>query len=130
MPVTTADQAFELADGFRRTGEALTRRLLEAWSDLSAAERKQMQDQAGELLTAAITTRVKAMGLLLDEVEASVTALKRATSKANSAIKSVESAKNAIKIAAGVIALAGAIASQNPGAVAGSLAALLKELED
>lgn len=127
--VITADQAFDLADGLRRSGEALTRRLLSTWAELSPADRARMQQQAGELLTAAITTRVRAMGLVLDGVEASVTALKRATSRANAAIRSVETARQATRIAAGLLALAGAIAAQNPVAVAGALASLLDELE-
>lgn len=129
MATTTAEQAFELADGYRRTADAMTSRLLDSWAELEASERATMQAQAGALLAAAIEVRVRAMGLLLDEVEASVTVLLRATSKANAAIKALDSAKGVIRVSTAVLAVAGAIGTQNPGAVAGTLAALLKELE-
>lgn len=129
MNPITSPQAFDLADAFRRSGESLTRRLLESWPDLSPAERADMQRHAEQLLALAITTRVRAMGLSLDGAETSLTALKRATARANAAIRSAESARQSIRTAAAVLTLAGAVASQRPAAVVGALVDLTDLLD-
>lgn len=134
MPVSK-DQARELAKSFRDFSVALGDYRFANWGSLTAAQRQKLEDLEWTLLNTSSDLVTTAVGLALDDVQADLEALTRATSRARAALKTVQDVKNVLSIAAGVLALGGAIVaavvSKDPApvlAAAGGLAGTLKGL--
>ena len=114
----TSDDAFDLSESIRGIAVALGDYRFKTWDSLSPKDRQALEDAEWSLLDASSNIRTQAVGLVLDETQTSVAKLKATTAKARKAIKTINDVKKGIAIAAATIALAGAIASKDPGAIA------------
>lgn len=126
----TKEQARQLAALFRNLSVQLGDFRFDNWPALSPANRQTIQDAEWTLLNASSDMTTTAVGLALKSMEADLKAITNATTKAKKTIATIKKVKVIIEIAAAAVALAGAIASQNPGAIASAAANLYKEAKD
>lgn len=125
----TADQAFDLADGLRDCSVAIGDHLYANWDTLTPSLRRDLEREEIDLRTFATRVRVRAVGIVLDDVDASVSRLKKATKDATEVITRIKDAKRALEIGTAVVTLAGAIVSENPQAIASALQGLIVALQ-
>lgn len=126
----TKEQARELAALFRNLSIQLGDFRFDNWGTLTPAYRQTIQDAEWTLLNASSDMTTKAVGIALDNMQADLKVIIDATTKAKKTIGSIKKVKAVIEVAAAAVALAGAIASQNPGAIASAAANLYKEAKD
>jgi hypothetical protein len=117
MKLTSTD-AFELSRRFRDLSVSLGDYRFANWNDLTPIRRRFLEDSEWSLLNASSDMVSAAVGLVLDETEASFTDLVKASDKAAQAIKTLSAVRGIIKIAAAAIGLAGAIVAREPVAIA------------
>jgi hypothetical protein len=120
-----SDDAFELAKQFRAMSQALGDYRLDQWTQLSPAQRQQLEDAEWSLLSNASDIRTRAVGLVLDESAISFAALQESTSKARKAVQKLAKVHKVIKIAIAAVGLAAAVMARDPGAIASNAAALV-----
>lgn len=121
MAKLTATQARELARKFLDASTAVGNYRFDNWAKLTKEQRSQLEADAWDLLNFSTSFTTSAVGIALDDVEASAQALVEATEAAKRAIERINNVKQAIGIAAALIQLGGAIVSKDPGAIAKAL---------
>jgi len=126
----TAEQAVDLARSFHSACVQVGLYRFENYSTMSKAEREAIERSQWDLLNASMDMTTRAVGLRLDEIGQSVVGLNTAVKRATTAIKTIESVKKAINIAAVVVDLSLAIMSKNPQGVLQSVSKLAKLLGD
>lgn len=126
----TKEQARQLAALFRNLSIQLGDFRFDNWGTLSPAYRQTIQDAEWTLLNASSDMTTTAVGIALENMQADLKAVIDATTKAKKTIGSIKKVKAVIEVAAAAVALAGAIASQNPSAIASAAANLYKEAKD
>lgn len=117
MPLSS-DQAFELARRFRSAAVDIGDYRFKHWNELGDARREKLEALEWDLGVAAMQVTTAGVGLALEEVETSLTALRDATGKARRAIKTIGDVRKVIKVATALVGLAAAVASKDPAAVA------------
>jgi len=117
MPISK-NQARELAKTFRDLSNQLGDFRFENWSSLSTSQRQSIEDAEWTVLNYSSDFITTAVGIALNDMQADLKAISDATSKAKKAIAIIETVKDILKVTAALIVLGGAIASQNPSAIA------------
>ncbi len=113
----TSDDAFALAKTFRDLSVGIGDFRFQHWDELTPAQRRTLEDEEWSLLNAASDMATKAVGLVLDETEASVKSIQGATLAAQKAVKTLKAVRKVINIATAAVGLAAAIISKDPGAI-------------
>jgi len=121
----TSEEAFELSRRFRELSVELGNFRFSNWKELSAAQRRTMEDWEWSLLNASSDMITTAVGIVLDETEISFQALQESTNKAKRAIRTLKTVRKVIKVATVAVGLAAAIISKDPGAIAKNAKALI-----
>jgi hypothetical protein len=117
MKKLTAQEAFLLAKSFRDLSVSLGDYRFENWSQLTDKQKKTIEDAEWSLLNASADIRTVAVGLVLDETQLSYEKLQQTTSDAKKAVGLLENIRKVIGVAAAAVSLAGAIISQDFGAI-------------
>ena len=122
----TAQEAFDLSKQFRDFTIALGNYRFANWQSLTTTQRRDIEDEEWSLINASSDMITKAVGLALEESEASVHSIKKSVSKAKKAIKKLQKVKGIIEVAAAVVGLGAAIVSKDPGSIAKNTKLVLK----
>lgn len=125
MSQITSQEAVDIAHTFLTASNKLGEYRFANWQTLSATERQEMENAEWTLMNYSSDLVTKAVGIALDEAESSLEALLKLTTKAGKAIKNIAEAKKIIGITTALIGLGAALATQNPGAIASALGALV-----
>ena len=129
MPISK-DQAREIARGFLETSHELGTYRFAHWAELSAPERREIEDAEWDLLNCSSSFTTSAVGIVLDDLRNDLKTITDATTQARDAIARIKEVKNILTVAASFIALGGAIASGHPGAIADAAKTALKAVKD
>jgi hypothetical protein len=121
----TSEEAFELSRRFRELSVELGNFRFSNWKELSAAQRRTIEDWEWSLLNASSDMITTAVGIVLDETELSFQALQESTNKAKRAIRTLKTVRKVIKVATVAVGLAAAIVAKDPGAIAKNAKALI-----
>jgi hypothetical protein len=121
MAGLTADQALDLAERFHLLAQALAAYRFGRWSELTAAQRRLLEDREWTLLTASSDLITQAVGLVLESSDGSLAALRQATSEARAAFDRTQEVKRVIQVATAVVGLAAAIAAKDPSGIVSNL---------
>lgn len=117
MPISK-DQARKLAKTFRDLSNQLGDFRFKNWSNLSTGQRQNIEDDEWRLLNYSSDFITTAVGIALNDMQADLKAIADATAKAKKVIATIGTVKDILKVTAALIVLGGAIASQNPSAIA------------
>jgi len=117
----TADNAVKLADQYSAAGDAIWNFEKANWKDLSQQDKVTLGGYIGKLHDSAQHLITYAVGKYLDDTQAPLAAIKKATDDANATIKTLQTVKQVIEIATSLVTLAGAIYSGNVGNVPSAL---------
>jgi hypothetical protein len=113
----TALQARDLAEKFHDLATAVGDYRFDHFDDLSPSERERLKDNQFSLLNNSSHFITELVGVILDDAQADLDALQGVTAKAQKALKNIANVKKGIEIAAVVVKLGAAIASENPAAI-------------
>lgn len=113
----TSDDAFELSDRFRDLVHEVRGWRKQHMHELDECTLQELDTLETRLLTQAAELTTAAVGLVLDESEASAATLKEVTGQARDAIKTLQTIAKVIAVTTAAVGLAGAIASKDVGAV-------------
>lgn len=116
MALTSAE-AFALSQWFRDLSNELASYRTRAWNTLSDDQRQSLEEAEWKLLNAANELTTAAVGLTLDESEASFERLRESTERAKGAVKTLQTVRKGINVATAAVGLAAAILSKDPGAI-------------
>lgn len=122
----TAQNALDLARTFRDAAKAVGDYLYGNWNTLPPAGRDRLRSMDVSLMNVATDLVTHAVGIILDEGQASLNELSGATQEATQAVKSITEIKKAIVIATALIGLAAAI----PTGSMSTMVAALQNLKD
>lgn len=117
MPISK-DQARKLAKTFRDLSNQLGDFRFKNWSNLSTGQRQSIEDAEWTLLNYSSDFITTAVGIALNDMQADLKAISDATAKAKKVIATIGTVRDILKVTAALIVLGGAIASQNPSAIA------------
>lgn len=121
MAKISKSDAIELAKTYKEAAVLLGQFQLDHWDELSATDRRDLTDEEYTLIDFSQNLVTYAMGVLLDEAQASIDDLKNATDQANKALQKIETVKKALTVATALVKLGGAIHAGDPGAIASSI---------
>lgn len=116
MKVSSAD-AFELSKWFRELSVTLGNYRYENWAKLRKSERDAIESAEWSLLNSASDMTTIAVGLVLDESEASFEKLRAATRKAKGAVKTLKTVRKVVDMATAAVGLAAAVLAKDVGAI-------------
>ncbi len=122
----TANEARELSSLFRDVSVALGNYRFANWGNLSQRDREAIEGIEWTLLNYSSDFTTLAVGLTLDETDASLAKIKQATNKAKASIKRIKNIKKVIGVAGAVVKLGAAIVTQNPGVIASAIGDVIK----
>lgn len=125
MPVSK-DQARELAKEFLDLSYALSQFRFNNWSNLTPSQRRSIADVEWTLHNYSDDFTDTAVGLVLDEIRGDLVSIREATAQSIKIIKTIKTVRDVLEVTTGLVVLGGAIASQNPGAIAKAAADLTK----
>ena len=125
----TSNQAFDLADRFRKFSAAIGEYKSKHRDRLSDTEFDKLDKLQVDILLRSMKIRTKAVGLLLDEADASLKRLNEVTKQARATIKAIDNTKKIISIATSVFELGVAVASGKPGEIVKKLGGVTKALK-
>lgn len=125
MPRISARDALELARQYKESAVSLGSYQLEHWDGLTAAQRKQLTDEEYTLLDQSQLLVTYAVGIQLDDAQASLARIREATMAANRALRRIQDLKQALGVVTALVTLGAALTSGNPLAVAESLKGLV-----
>jgi hypothetical protein len=117
MKKLTSQEAFLLAKSFRDLSVSIGDYRFANWSHLTDKQRKALEDTEWSLLNASADIRTVAVGLVLDETQLSYEKLQQTTVDAKKAVEQLADIRKAITIATAAVSLAGAVVSQDFGAI-------------
>lgn len=127
MSKLTADEVRVLSRAFRDLSIEIGNYLDRHFLGLSPGSTAKLEELQSTLLTLAQIVGARSLALRLDEADASLKALTRATGGAKRAIRRLDNVREVIKIATGAVRLAGAVMSGDTGAIGKSIKVLVKE---
>jgi uncharacterized membrane protein YccF (DUF307 family) len=122
MPISK-EQARELGRAFLDVAHTLGTYRFESWNDLTAADRKRIEDEEWDILTYSSSLTTKAVGVVLDDLKGNLGAIASGAAQATKVIGTIHDVKVVLKIAAAFVTLGGAIVSGNAVAIATATAA-------
>ena len=94
----TAQEAFDLSKQFRDFAVALGNYRFTNWQSLTPTQRRDIEDEEWSLINASSDMITKAVGLALEESEASVQSIKKSVSKAKKPSKSFKKSKGSLRL--------------------------------
>ena len=118
MSKITAAQALQLAKDYNESANAIGDFRLKNWDKLSAEDRLVLGNTGRTLLDHSQDLITYAVGKLLDDTQASLDDIRKATAEANQTIKTINDIKKVISIGAALVSLAAAIYMENPAGIA------------
>jgi hypothetical protein len=121
MSKITAAQALQLAKDYNESSNAIGDFRLKNWDKLSAEERLVLGNTGRTLLDHSQDLITYAVGKILDDTQASLNDIRKATADANQTIKTIKNIKKVISIGAALVALAAAIYTENPSGIASAV---------
>jgi len=124
MATVSADDARQLTRTFLDASHALSVYRSEHYERLTDEERKKIKETAATLADYASEFIDLAVGITLDNMQASLDDLKGATAQAKEAISTIQKVKEVINIATALVGLAAAIAAKDPKSIVDSLGTL------
>ncbi|SEO44813.1 hypothetical protein [Nitrosovibrio sp. Nv6] len=124
MDKLTSDDAFELGNHFRDMAIALGDWRIRNLSCLSKAQWDELDEREIMLLNIASSIYTGAVGMILEDSQATLTRLQCSVESAKSAIKHIATLKQALDLASALVLLAGAVYSGNATAIPGAIVAL------
>jgi len=125
MSKITAAQALQLAKTYNESANAIGDFRLRNWDKLSAEDRLVLGNTGRTLLDQSQDLITYAVGKILDDTQASLDEIRRATADANRAIKTIDDIKRVISIGAALISLAAAIYTENPSGISEAVKAVV-----
>jgi hypothetical protein len=125
MSKITAAQALQLAKTYNESANAIGDFRLRNWDKLSAEDRLVLGNTGRTLLDQSQDLITYAVGKILDDTQASLDEIRRATADANRAIKTIDDIKRVISIGAALISLAAAIYTENPSGISDAVKAVV-----
>lgn len=111
MPTITAEQSRSIAKLYSDLASALTEYRFAHWTELTRAQRAEIESHEWTLLTYSSNMATRAIRLGGADVATAVAGITRATRRLTAAVRRVASVKRAFAIATSAVALGGAIAS-------------------
>jgi hypothetical protein len=123
------DQALQLAKAFKTAALSVSSFTVEHWAQLSPAERDKLNSLEWSLFNGSEDCINLATILALDDLESVLRDISNATKAATDAVKTINSVKAAISIAASTLTLASAVLSKNPQGIASAVKDLYDEIE-
>jgi len=124
----TKKQALDLAKAFKASALSVGTYTVEHWAELPPSERERLNSIEWSLFNASEDMINLATQLALDDLEAVLENIEKATKAATNAIKKIETTKKAVSIAAGLLTLASAIMSKSPSAILSALKDIADEI--
>jgi hypothetical protein len=121
MSKITVAQALQLAKDYNESSNAIGDFRLKNWDKLSAEERLVLGNTGRTLLDHSQDLITYAVGKILDDTQASLNDIRKATADANQTIKTIKEIKKVISIGAALVALAAAIYTENPSGIASAV---------
>ena len=118
MSKITAAQALQLAKDYNESANAIGDLRLKNWDKLSAEDRLVLGNTGRTLLDHSQDLITYAVGKILDDTQASLDDIRKATAGANQTIKTINDIKKVISIGAALVSLAAAIYTENPSGIA------------
>ena len=118
MSKITAAQALQLAKDYNESANAIGDFRLKNWDKLSAEDRLVLGNTGRTLLDHSQDLITYAVGKILDDTQASLDDIRKATAGANQTIKTINDIKKVISIGAALVSLAAAIYTENPSGIA------------
>ena len=112
-----ADDAKELADRFLEAATAIDKFLDDNWTTIDRADYETMSESAKTLLRVCSFMTTVAVGLSIDRMQDDAAQLKQVTAKAKESLARLQSVRRAMRVAAGMVDLATAIMSKDPGGI-------------
>jgi hypothetical protein len=113
----SANEALELAKGFRDASTKLGDVLYENWASIAPKERDKLRSLEVTLLNLSTDLVTQAVGIVLDDAKAGLKELGAATTTAKKAIAKIENVKKVINVVTALIGLAAAIPTGNIGSI-------------
>jgi len=117
MPISK-DQARDIAKGFLDLSHALGTYRFANWGTLKPAQRQQIENDEWDLLNYSSSLVTTTVGVVLNNMKDDLQKINNATEEATKAIATIGTVKDILKVTAALVILGGAIASQNPTAIA------------
>src|SRR6266436_2639688 len=112
-----AGQARDLAQQFHDLATAVGDFRFDHWDELAKSERDRLKDMQFMLLNNSTHFITELVGVILDDVQGDLEALQKVTANAKKALENIADVKKAIEIAAELVKLGAAVASENPAAI-------------
>ena len=113
MPNLSSDQAYQLASQFHGLSVAVGDYRFAHWDELSAAERKRLEDLQWTLMNYSSDFTAQAISLVVDDLQGTLSKIRGATAQANKVITDIEIVSKVLVIAASAAVLGAAIMSGN-----------------
>lgn len=129
MTKITAPNALELAKLFRESSSVVGTYLYDEWNSLNSKDREKLRSIEVTLLNVSTDLVTQAVGIVIDEGQASLSDLAKVTKKATAALKKIDGVKKAIKIATALIGLAAAIPTGNVKAIVGAFEGVKESID-
>ncbi len=114
--ITSAD-AFALGKSFLDAHDVVHAYYLDNWKRLKKADRERLQSVAVTLYQNASDVITHGVGIVIDDLQASVAGLTSVTRKVERALKNINTVKKVIEVATALVGLAAAIPTGNIGTI-------------
>lgn len=125
MPTINADDARKLARSFYDLAGKLGKFRFDNWTQLSNAERTELESLEWTLLTQSSDLTTRAISLATDDLQDSLQDISRATTKMMRAVQRVADVKKVIRIGNKALRLGAAVFTGNAQAITAALAAAI-----
>jgi len=129
MPVSK-DQARDIAKEFLELSHELGTYRFSNWAKLTSSQRRQIEDAEWDLLNYSGSFVTTAVGIALADMDNDLKTIAQATSRAKKAVAAVKTVKGVINVAAALVVLGGAIASQNPATILSAAGDVLEAVQE
>jgi len=130
MSKISNEDVADLEKQYTESANSLGTFLINNFATLTPDQRNSLRNQGIALINQVQELETHAVGVILDDTQASLNQIKQATKDANQAIKTVNSFKNAITIATSLVTLSASIYAGNIGGIASALQGLLEAVKD
>lgn len=117
MAELTADDALNLGNSLLDAHDVIHNYYMDNWNALAQADRDRLESQAISLHQKASDLITQGVGIVIDDLSASVAGLVSVTNKVEQAIQKIKDVKKMIDITAALVDLAVAIPSHDAGAI-------------
>src|SRR5579864_3085523 len=117
----TADEAIALAKSYNESGNAIGQFRLKYWDQMSDEQRLVLGNIANSLFDHSQDLTTYAAGKILDDTQASLAQIQKATAQANQVIQRINGIRKVITIGTALVSLGAAIYTENPSGIASAL---------